>query len=73
MPLIAALLVTGCTGAKKSKKKKSSGDTPTSGQTTSDGGDPVVVTWPSVADGDGSEANPYSPSQARIAPQRYDV
>ena len=65
MPLIAALLVTGCTGTKRSNKKKSSGNTPTSGQTTSDGGDPVVVTWPSVADGDGSEANPYSPSQAR--------
>lgn len=61
LPLVAVLLCGGCT-AKKSggKKKKSSGEPAPSSQVG-----PIEVSWPSVAQGDGSEANPYSPSQAR--------
>ena len=69
LPLVAALLCAGCTSTKKSGKKKKS-DEP-SGSVTPPG--PVEVTWPSVQEGDGSEANPYNPTQAREEAKKLEV
>jgi len=71
--LAAAVLAAACTSTTKKKKKSSTAPAPTS-QTSVEPGPtttsltslgPITTDWPAVAEGDGSEANPYNVSQAR--------